>query len=58
MSPNSIDAIRLRGLCETLRHTRPRNNEIDESSSSESEAFCRHSMGDNRKPRNFAAPSA
>ena len=61
MSPNSIDAIRLRGMCETLRQTRARNqaNEIDESSSSESEAFCRlGSVGGNRQPVNFTAPSA
>jgi hypothetical protein len=60
MSPNSIEAIQLRGLCETLRQARDRvrNQSIDESSSSETEAFCQYSMGGNRKPVNFAAPSA
>lgn len=59
MSPNSVEAIRLRGLCETLRQTRARNqiNEIDESSS-ESEAFCQYAMEQNRQPVNFTAPSA
>ena len=57
MSPNSIEAIRLRGFCETLRQTRTRN-EINESSS-ESEAFCQYmNIGSNRSQVNFAAPSA
>ena len=57
MSPNSIEAIRLRGFCETLRQTRTRN-EMNESSS-ESEAFCQYmNIGSNRSQVNFAAPSA
>ena len=55
MSPNSIEAIRLRGLCETLQFS-GRDNAIDEPSS-DSESF-RFAICDSSKAVTYAAPSA